>query len=131
MAIKLLGVQIVSFPSSKTPNQETATLVALYPLDNVDSPKFRRIASGRTTEAPFNKDPIPVNVAYAHKLIETGAFVSDKEYDLKFSFNEIEMTNEVTELVPVDAQLRDHFSRSMGLTPAKTAPKSGELKVSQ
>jgi len=103
------GLQIVSFPSSKNPNQESAKLLLLYPLENVDSLKFKRKASGQSTETPFGKQALCVNPAYAHKLIDTGAFVSNKEYDLKFEFSVDTMENEIVELVPVEPNLKKHF----------------------
>ena len=114
MAIVIAGVGITSFPQSKNPDTETAELEVLYPFENVDSPKFKRKASGKTTSVPFGKQPIPVNVSYAHVLIDTGAFVADKEYDLKFAFNSETIENEVIELIPVDPDLKRHFKESLG-----------------
>ena len=85
----------------------------LYPFENVDSPKFKRKSAGRTTDTPFQKEPIAINVAYAHKLIDSGAFVGDKQYDLKFTFNDQTFANEVTEIIPIDADLKEHFKLSL------------------
>ncbi|WP_281556532.1 DUF1293 family protein [Thalassomonas sp. RHCl1] len=109
MSIVIAGISITRFPESKNPTAETGKLEVLYPLENVDAPKFHRKAAGRTTDTPFNKEPISINVSYAHVLIDTGAFVGDKEYDLKFSFNDQTFENEVIEITPVDPALKKHF----------------------
>ena len=113
MAIVLAGISITSFPESKNPHAENAELEVLYPLDEVDAPKFRRKATGKTTSVPFNKKPIVMNVKYAHKLIDSAAFVGDRSYDLRFEFNDETFDNEVVEIIPVDADLKEHFNLSL------------------
>jgi len=113
MAIVIAGIGITSFPESKNPDVENAKLEVLYPFEQVDSPKFKRKSSGRTTATPFGKEAIAINAEYAHKLIDSQAFVGDKEYDLKFSFNDDTFENEVTEIIPVNAQLKEHFNISL------------------
>lgn len=114
MGIIIAGIGITSFPESKDPSKETAELEVLYPFESVDSPKFKRKSSGRTTSVPFNKKPIVMNTVYAHKLIDNQAFVSDKEYELKFDFNAETFDNEVIEIIPVDPNLKQHF-KDMGM----------------
>ena len=114
MAIVIAGISITSFPESKNPDVERAIIEVLYPLDNVDSPKYKRKAAGKTTSTPFGKEPISINTAYAHLLIDNQAFVSDKAYDLKFSFNDQTFDNEVVELIPVDHVVKKHFKESLG-----------------
>lgn len=114
MAIVIAGIGITRFPESKNPDVEKATLEVLYPFDSVDSPKFKRKAAGKTTSTPFGKEPMPINASYAHVLIDTGAFVADKSYDLRFSFNSETFDNEIVELIPVDPELKKHFKDSLG-----------------
>ena len=114
MAIVIAGISITRFPESKNPHAENATLEVLYPLDNVDAPKFNRKAAGKTTSTPFGKDPIAINASYAHALIDTGAFVGDRAYDLKFEFSEKTFENEVIQLIPLDPDLKKHFHDSLG-----------------
>lgn len=114
MAIVIAGIGITSFPESKNPDVEKATLEVLYPFESVNSPKFKRKAIGSTTSTPFGKEPIVINTSYAHVLIDTGAFVKNKEYDLKFQFNDETFENEVVELLPVDSDLKSHFKQSLG-----------------
>lgn len=113
MAIVIAGIGITRFPESKNPTVENARLEVLYPFEAVDSPKFHRKSSGRTTSTPFGKEAISINAKYAHLLIDSQAFVGDKQYDLKFSFNDETFENEVIEIIPVDAQLKEHFSNSL------------------
>lgn len=112
--IIIAGIGITSFPESKTPDKETATLQALYPYESVDSPKFKRKSVGRTTDVSFGKQALFVNTQYAHELIDSRAFVSDKEYELEFQFNAETMDNEIVKLIPVDPALKEHF-KSMGM----------------
>lgn len=113
MAIVIAGIGITKFPESKNPNVKNATLEVLYPFEAVDSPKFVRKSAGRTTSTPFGKEAISINADYADKLIDSGAFIGDKEYDLKFSFNDETFANEVTEIIPVDVALKEHFNLSL------------------
>lgn len=113
MAIVIAGIGITRFPESKNPNVENAKLEVLYPYEAVDSPKFQRKASGRTTSTPFGKEAISINAKYAHLLIDSQAFVGDKQYDLKFSFNDDTFENEVIEIIPVDTKLKEHFNSSL------------------
>ena len=53
MAIVIAGIGITKFPESKNPDVEKATLEVLYPFDSVNSPKFHRKATGKTTSTPF------------------------------------------------------------------------------
>lgn len=114
MAIVIAGISITSFPESKNPDVERAIIEVLYPLDDVNSPRFKRKAAGKTTSTPFGKEPIAINNEYAHKLIDSRAFVADKSYDLRFSFNDQTFDNEVVELIPVDMELKKHFKDSFG-----------------
>ncbi|PHR81620.1 MAG: VSK-int [Colwellia sp.] len=107
--IILCGIQIISFPESKNPSAESASLLMLYPIEIVDAPKFRRKSVGQSTETPFGKQSLAINAKYAHQLIDTGAFVSNKEYELVVGFNTDTFENEISEIIPVDQQLKQHF----------------------
>ncbi|MGL1956078.1 MAG: DUF1293 family protein [Colwellia sp.] len=111
--IILCGLQLVSFPESKNPQAELATLHMLYPLDNVNAPKFKRKAVGQSTETPFGKQSLSINAKYAHQLIDTGAFVSNKEYELVVGFNTDTFENEISKIIPVDPQLKKHFDEML------------------
>lgn len=111
--IILCGLQITSFPESKNPEAESATLLMLYPMENVNAPKFKRKAVGQSTETPFGKQSLVINAAYAHKLIDSGAFVSNKEYEIVVGFNTDTFENEISEIKPVDANLKKHFEECL------------------
>ena len=111
--IVLCGLQITSFPSSKNPDAENAEVLMLYPMENVDAPKFKRKAVGQSTEVPFGKSALNINVKYAHKLIDTGAFVSNKEYELEVGFNTDSFENEISEIRPVEPALKKHFEEML------------------
>ncbi len=112
--IILCGLQITSFPESKDPDAESASLLMLYPLEAVNAPKFKRKAVGQSTETPFGKQSLTINSAYAHRLIDTGAFVSNKEYELIVGFNTDTFENEISQIVPVEPQLKKHFDECLG-----------------
>ncbi|WP_440877627.1 DUF1293 family protein [Thalassotalea sp. PLHSN55] len=111
--IILCGLQITSFPESKDPSAEKAELLMLYPMENVNAPKFKRKAVGQSTETPFGKSSLNINTHYAHKLIDTGAFVSNKEYELVVGFNTDTFENEISAITPVDQQVKKHFDECM------------------
>jgi len=68
--IILCGLQITSFPESKNPEAESALLLMLYPLENVNAPKFKRKAVGQSTETPFGKQSLSINAKYAQVSIQ-------------------------------------------------------------
>jgi len=111
--IILCGLQIVSFPESKSPNAEIAEVLMLYPLENVDVPKFKQKAVGQSTKVPFGKSSLAINAKYAHKLIDSGAFVSNKEYELTVGFSTETFENEISEIKPVDVNLQKHFTECL------------------
>ncbi len=111
--IILCGLQITSFPESKNPDAESALLLMLYPLENVNAPKFKRKAVGQSTETPFGKQSLSINAKYAHLLIDTGAFVSNKEYDLTVGFNTDTFENEISRIIPVDPAVKKHFDECL------------------
>jgi len=111
--IILIGLQITSFPESKDPTAENAQILMLYPLENVNAPKLKRKAVGQSTDTPFGKQSLAINAAYAHKLIDTHAFVSNKEYEFVVGFNTETFENEISEIIPVDPQLKQHFKECL------------------
>ena len=113
--IILCGLQITSFPESKNPDAESALLLMLYPLENVNAPKFKRKAVGQSTETPFGKQSLSINAKYAHRLIDTSAFVSNKEYSLEVGFNTETFENEISKITPVDSAVKKHFDECLGL----------------
>jgi len=113
MGIIIAGFGVTSFPESKNPEKKVCEMKVLYPYENVDSPEFKRESWGTTTDVPFGKNAIVMNVDYAQKIGRSGAFVKDKEYELKFDFNVDTFDNEVVEIIPVDPKLAEHFRKSL------------------
>lgn len=112
MSVQIAGISIGKFPQSKNPNVESAKLLLLFPLDDVQTDKFTRKAVGVTTDVPFGKQAIQIKASYAHELIDKRAFSPLKEYELRFEFNSDTFENEVIEIIPVDPKLAQHFKDS-------------------
>lgn len=110
MAI-ITAVVIKSFPKS---GMEIAELSVLRAVETVDVEKFKQRGIGLNTDIPFNKQPIRVNLEYAKKLIDTRAFVPNKEYDLRFDVNiDDPLDVQVKELIPLDEEIKKHFQASL------------------
>lgn len=113
--IFILGFSACYFPATETPNQPQMQRVDVcYPIENVDSPKFKRIGSGYTSEVPRDKAPLIMNEAYMKELVEKRAFVPRKDYEIVMGFNPDSMSSEVMKLIPVDADVKQHF-KDMGM----------------
>lgn len=113
MSITAMGLSVTRFPASANPHFKRAEIDVLYTHQNVDSAKIERVCIGRTSKEPFGKDPLKINVEYAEKLINSGAFVSGEEYDLKIGFDSEEMTAEIIELVPIHPEVKKRFQDSL------------------
>lgn len=111
--IVLCGLSITKFPQSKNPQAEIAELVTLYPLENLTLEKIERKAVGLTTETPFGKQKLSINPAYAHDLIDTRAFVANREYEVTMGLNTESMVAEITKITPTDPALKKHFDECM------------------
>ena len=112
--ILIAGIQVSQFPESKNPDVKNAKLNVLYPMENLDLPKIKRNCTGLTTETPFGKQDLAIDVEYAEKLVNTRAFVPLKEYEVVVSFDPDSMENVITELKPVDPEVQAHFNTTLG-----------------
>lgn len=65
--------------------------------------------SDKTGRAEFPS----IDMDYAKKLIETGAFVANKEYKIVTGMDEATLDVIVVELIPVDDKLKQHFKACM------------------
>ncbi|RIZ55156.1 DUF1293 domain-containing protein [Vibrio sp. PID23_8] len=107
----ITAVVIKCFPKS---GMEIAELSVLRNVETVDVEKFKQYGIGLNTDIPFNKQPIRMNLDYAKKLIDTRAFVPNKEYDLRFDVNiDDPLDVQVKELIPQDDAIKKHFADSM------------------
>lgn len=54
-----------------------------------------------------------IDLNYARKLIETGAFVANKDYQIVSGMDESTLEMIVIELIPTDEKLKLHFKQCM------------------
>jgi len=66
--------------------------------------------SDKTGRAEFPS----IQLDYARKLCDTGAFVPNKDYQVVTGMDEETLETIVVELVPVDPQLKQHFKDCLG-----------------
>lgn len=111
----ILGFSACYFPATDNPDQpQMQRIDVCYDIECVDSPKFKRIGAGVTSEVPRDKTPLIMNEAYMKELVEKRAFVKLKEYEIVMGFNPDTMSSEVIKLIPVDADVKQHF-KDMGM----------------
>jgi len=107
----ITGISIKRFPKS---NMEVAELSVLRGVEEVDVEKFQQTGIGYTTDIPYNKQPLKIDVNYARKLIQTRAFVPNREYELNLGASADDPLDIlVTALIPVDEDVKKHFDTSM------------------
>ncbi|MGF1754501.1 DUF1293 family protein [Vibrio makurazakiensis] len=111
MSTTITGISIKRFPKS---GMEFAELSVLRAVENVDAEKFQQSGIGFTTDIPYNKQPLKISIDYARQLIQSGAFVPNREYDLNFgASNDDPLDILVIKLIPVDEEIKKHFQSSL------------------
>ena len=80
----ITGIAIKRFPKS---NMEFAELSVLRAVEEVDNEKFQQTGIGYSTDIPYNKQALKIDVAYARQLIQSRAFVANRDYELSFGAN--------------------------------------------
>ncbi|CAH6804220.1 VSK-int [Vibrio chagasii] len=106
----ITGISIKRFPKS---NMEFAELSVLRAVEEVDNEKFQQTGIGFSTDIPYNKQALKIDVDYARQLIQTRAFVANREYELNFGANPNDPLDIlVNKLVPTDAEIQKHFEAS-------------------
>ncbi|MBD0786548.1 DUF1293 family protein [Vibrio sp. Y2-5] len=110
----VLGVDIIwnSFRG------DGAQLNISRPLREINVEKFKRRTLGESGDVnPQFDHPIQLDYQYALKLEKTGALVPRREYELKMEINPNDPLSGaiVTELVPIDDEIKAHFKAS-GMT---------------
>ncbi|CAH6876505.1 DUF1293 family protein [Vibrio campbellii] len=106
----ITGISIKRFPKS---NMEFAELSVLRAVEEVDNEKFQQTGIGFSTDIPYNKQALKIDVEYARQLIQTRAFVANREYELNFGANPDDPLDIlVNKLVPTDAEIQKHFEAS-------------------
>lgn len=95
---------------------DVAQLNISRPLREINSDKFKRRTIGESGDVnPQYDSPIIVEYSYALKLEKAGALVPRREYHLTLEINpEDPLAGAiVTELIPVDEEIKKHFQSSM------------------
>ncbi|CAH7127109.1 VSK-int [Vibrio chagasii] len=106
----ITGISIKRFPKS---GMEFAELSVLRAVEEVDNEKFQQTGIGFSTDIPYNKQALKIDVEYARQLIQTRAFVANREYELNFGANPDDPLDIlVNKLVPTDAEIQKHFEAS-------------------
>ncbi|PFG56155.1 uncharacterized protein DUF1293 [Vibrio sp. ES.051] len=106
----ITAVVIKKFPKS---GMEFAELSVLRTVEQVDVEKFKQRGIGLNTDIPYNKQPIRINLQYAEKLIDSKAFVPNREYEIRFGSNiDDPLDIQAVEIVPVDEEIKKHFQAS-------------------
>ena len=107
----ITGIAIKRFPKS---NMEFAELSVLRAVEEVDNEKFQQTGIGYSTDIPYNKQALKIDVAYARQLIQSRAFVANRDYELSFGANPNDPLDIlVNKLVPVDEEIKKHFDNFM------------------
>lgn len=107
----ITGISIKRFPKS---GMEVAELSVLRGVEEVDVEKFQQTGIGYTTDIPYNKQPLKIDVSYARQLIQTRAFVPNREYELNLGASADDPLDIlVKELIPVDDEVKKHFDASI------------------
>ncbi|EJP3281890.1 DUF1293 family protein [Vibrio parahaemolyticus] len=108
----VLGIDIMWNPS----RGEMAQLNISRPLKPVNSDNFKRRTIGESGDVNAKWDtPLMIDHDYALKLERTGALVPRREYELVLELNHEDPLAGaiVTELIPVDDEIKRHFQASL------------------
>ncbi|CAH1536334.1 DUF1293 family protein [Vibrio rotiferianus] len=96
---------------------DSAQLNISRPLREINSEKFKRRTIGESGDVnPQWDQPLMMDHEYALLLERTGALVPRREYELRLEINpEDPLAGAiVTQLIPVDAEIKKHFEASLG-----------------
>ncbi|CAM3174542.1 DUF1293 family protein [Vibrio mytili] len=108
----VLGIDIMWNPS----RGEMAQLNISRPLKPVNSDNFKRRTIGESGDVnPKWDTPLMIDPVYALKLEKSGALVPRREYELVLELNQDDPLAGaiVTELIPVDDEIKRHFQASL------------------
>jgi len=111
-SVFVLGMDIMSSPA----RGEQVILNVSRPLREINTEKFKRRTIGESGDVnPQFDTPIRVDPAYAKRLEQCGALVPRREYELKLDIDPTDPLAGaiVTELIPVDDEIKTHFKNSM------------------
>ncbi|HCE4532377.1 TPA: DUF1293 family protein, partial [Vibrio parahaemolyticus] len=95
---------------------DSAQLNVSRPLREINSEKFKRRTIGESGDVnPQWDQPLMIDHQYALVLERTGALVPRREYQLRLEINPDDPLAGaiVTELIPVDDDIKKHFEASL------------------
>lgn len=111
-AVFVLGMDI----TWNSARGDSAQLNVSRPLRKIESEKFKRRTVGESGDVnPQWDQPLAVDYEYALKLERTGALVPRREYELRLEINPHDPLAGavVTELIPVEEEIKKHFQACM------------------
>ncbi|MGF1748215.1 DUF1293 family protein [Vibrio cionasavignyae] len=95
---------------------DSAQLNISRPLREINTDKYKRRTIGESGDVNEKWDQVlAVDYQYALKLEKTGALVPRREYELRLEINPLDPLAGaiVTELIPVDEEIKKHFQQSL------------------
>ncbi|ELI6425912.1 DUF1293 family protein [Vibrio harveyi] len=111
---RILGIAYKQYPKNEKNNKPFYELLVRRPIESVDAEGFKKNGVGFDTEIPYLKQPIKVDPAYAKQLIESGAFIPDRDYEFEMGSNPDDIYESwVSKLIPVDDEIKKHFDTSL------------------
>lgn len=107
------GIQIMKGMADN--DWEMAKIIALPVIKPFENAKIKITGCGFVPKTDGTGRPAfpSLKVDYAKKLIESGAFVANKDYDVVTGMDEETLETIVMELIPTDPQVKQHFNDSM------------------
>ncbi|MCR9548343.1 DUF1293 family protein [Vibrio antiquarius] len=111
-SVFVLGMDITWNPA----RGDSAQLNVSRPLREINSEKFKRRTIGESSDVnPQWDQPLMIDHQYALLLERTGALVPRREYQLRLEINPDDPLAGaiVTELIPVDDDIKKHFEASL------------------
>jgi len=94
-----------------------AKIIALAPIKAFENAKVKVQGSGLScnTDAQGKPDFPNIDFAYAKRLVDTQAFVTGKDYEIKMDLDLDTLKPTITELIPTDHAVLKHFNDCMGI----------------
>lgn len=94
---------------------EMAKIIALPVIKPFENAKIQITGSGFVPKTDGTGRPAfpSLKLDYAQKLIDTQAFVPNKDYDVVTGMDEETLETIVMELIPTDPQVKQHFEASL------------------
>lgn len=94
-----------------------AKVIALAPVSPFENAKIKIDGIGLNCKTDTKGNPkFPaIDFDYAKKLVDTRAFVTGKDYELKLDIDLENLEPVIVELIPTDAAVLKHFNECLGI----------------